>query len=249
MLPLLRVMLLGCVLIATLGLTAGFKIAAVPDPNFARLDRPARGALIDPDQHPEWKQFVVQAAYRRAEELDRLRTLHDQPASGMPVVQSPDPAPAAADATRTAGLPTSDAEAVPEDGGDVTGSITERAINEVIPIEIGETSSTELPLGPPPTTIVPEQPKRLQLPDESSAAPETETAAVPMETKAGIETDAAVKARRTVLPAKPRRASPSRETNAKPAAKRAPKPAPAADQNPLAALLSAFEPKDIKAGQ
>jgi hypothetical protein len=42
-------------------------------------------------------------------------------------------------------------------------------------------------------------------------------------------------------PAKPRRASVHWKANAKSAAKQ--KPAPAADQNPLAALLGAFEPK------
>jgi hypothetical protein len=264
MLPLLRVMLLGCVLIATLGLAAGFKIAAAPEPNFARLDRPARGALLDPDQHPEWKQFVVQAAYRRAEELDRLRVLHDRPAVMPPVATAPAPSPN--DDIQTAGLPTTDAEVRPDENDDVTGSVTERAINDVIPIEIGETSSTELPVGPPPATVVPEQPKRLQLPDESSAAPDatTDTTAA-VETKAAVETTAAVEAKsevetkaaaetKTVAampvvlpPAKPRPASSHRKANAKSAAVQ--KPAPAADQNPLAALLSAFEPKDSPAPQ
>lgn len=262
MLPLLRVMLLGCVLIATLGLAAGFKIAAAPEPNFARLERPARGALLDPDQHPEWKQFVVQAAYRRAEELNRLRVLHDRPAAMPPVVTAPAAPPS--DDIQTAGLPTTDAEAKPDEEDDVTGSTVERTLNDVIPIEIGETSSTELPLGPPPATIAPEQPKRLQLPDESSTAPQavpdaataveakpetgTTTATTAPEAKPAVETKAAADTKPVAAkpaaapPAKPRRAAEHRKPNAKSAAKQ--KPAPAADQNPLAALLGAFEPKD-----
>jgi hypothetical protein len=231
-------MLLGCVLIATLGLAAGFKIAAAPEPNFARLERPARGALLDPDQHPEWKQFVVQAAYRRAEELDRLRALHDRPTAMPPVATAP-AAPPSHD-IQTAGLPTTDADAKPDEEDDVTGSTVERTVNDVIPIEIGETSSTELPLGPPPATIAPEQPMRLQLPDESSAAPQTvPDAATAVHAKPAIETKPADTKPGT---AKPPRAAAHRKANAKSAAKQ--KPAPAADQNPLAALLGAFEPKD-----
>jgi hypothetical protein len=248
MLPLLRVTLLGCVLIATLGLAAGFKIAAAPEPNFARLDRPARGALIDPDQHPEWKQFVVRAAYRRAEELDRLRTLHDRPVAAVPAPQPSDPlpAPAPADMTQTAGLPATGAEAAPEPDGDVTGSITERAINDVIPIDIGETSSTELPVGQPPATLVPEQPKRLQMPDESSALPEEKPdAAIAAKTAPVNEARAEGTTPAAAPAAKPRAVSTRRKPNAKSAAKAT----PAADQNPLAALFSAFEPKDGKAPQ
>jgi hypothetical protein len=252
-------MLLGCVLIATLGLAAGFKIAATPEPNFARLERPARGALLDPDQHPEWKQFVVQAAYRRAEELDRLRVLHDRPAAMPPVATAPAPPPS--NDIQTAGLPTTDAEAKPDEEDDVTGSTVERILNDVIPIEIGETSSTELPLGPPPAAVAPEQPKRLQLPDESSTAPqtapnaatamepkpETGTTAAPdarpaVETKAAADTKSAVAKPAAAPQVKSRRASTHRKANVKSAAKQ--KPAPAADQNPLAALFGAFEPKD-----
>lgn len=240
MLPLLRVTLLGCVLIATLGLAAGFKIAPAPEPNFARLDRPARGALIDPDQHPEWKQFVVRAAYRRAEELDRLRILHDQPVTVPPAAQPAEPA--TADTTQTAGLPATNTDAVPEPDDDVTGSVTERAINDVIPIDIGETSSTELPVGQPPATIIPQQPKRLQMPDESSALPDEKSDAA--ETKVPEETKAADAKPAAALAAKPRRAA-----HRKPNAKSATKPAPVADQNPLAALLSAFAPNDGKARQ
>lgn len=243
MLPLLRVTLLGCVLIATLGLAAGFKIAPAPEPNFARLDRPARGALIDPDQHPEWKQFVVRAAYRRAEELDRLRTLHDQQVAMPPAAQPAEPA--LADTTQTAGLPATGADALPEPDEDVTGSVTERAINDVIPIDIGETSSTELPVGQPPATIAPQQPKRLQMPDESSALPEEKPdAAAAPETKASDEAKAA-----DVKPAAAAAAKPRRTSHRKPNAKSATKPAPVADQNPLAALFSAFTPNDGKARQ
>ena len=41
---------------------------------------PARGALVDRDRHPEVRQFLILAALKRADELNRLRDLPDTPA-------------------------------------------------------------------------------------------------------------------------------------------------------------------------
>ncbi|MGE0566029.1 MAG: hypothetical protein AB7O50_16130, partial [Pseudolabrys sp.] len=165
---------------------------------------PARGALIVQEQHPEWKQFLVLAAVRRAEELERLRGLHDQPA---------DPP----DTTRSAGLPTTNVDTAPVDD-DVTGTVTERALKSVLPVDIGEASSTELPIGPPQTTAPP-QPQRIELPDQSSS-------------KSDIKTTAAVKPDAKLAGA-PRRAKARGKQPASPQNESA--------ANPLAALFSIFE--------
>jgi hypothetical protein len=108
----------------------------------------ARGALIDRLAHPEWRQFLILAALRRAGELDRLRDLPGTPnaASGQVSAEIPDGAPKAAADTgpKLAGLPIAPDEAGPED---TTGSINV-APNATMPIDIGETSSFELPVGP-----------------------------------------------------------------------------------------------------
>jgi hypothetical protein len=158
MLPMMRMILLGGVLIATLGLAAGF---SAPDGSRAKhsgIEAPARGPLIAHTEHPEWRQFLVLAAIRRAHELEQLMEL-----PGQRTAVEPTP-----DTGQTAGLPALPKEAEPDDA---TGSITDKAVNDVIPIDIGESSATELPIGPPATTPVIEPPKRIQLPDQSSVKP------------------------------------------------------------------------------
>lgn len=140
---------------------------------FALLDTPASGALIDQSQHPEWRQLLIHAAIRRSDELDRLRTLPETP---MLLPEIPDvtpddlppifPAVSDGKGSQEAGLPAARIEPDPDD---VTGSF-DGTHGATIPIEIGETSSAELPVGPiderPPVIKSP----RTKLPSESPPA-------------------------------------------------------------------------------
>jgi hypothetical protein len=119
-------------------------------------DATARGALIDRRNHPEWRQFLILAALRRAEELSRLRGLPDA-LSGSPdrppnlasddsladFLRRP-PSANGSDGAKVAGLPVERGEVAPDDE---TGSINV-APSATMTIDIGETSSFELPVAP-----------------------------------------------------------------------------------------------------
>lgn len=113
----------------------------------------ARGVLMRSDDHPEWREMIIRAAIRRAEELARLRDLPDSPARNAPANES-----------QFAGLPADRANADPEE---FTGSIQDMP-GTTLPIDIGETSSTELPMRPVEERLpVIKTPERLKLPSES----------------------------------------------------------------------------------
>jgi hypothetical protein len=135
-LPIFRTVFVGGVL-AMLALLAGF-VAPAPS-TLARPIAPARGPLIAAEQHPEWKQFLVHAAYRRADELDQLRSLPSAPPI-MPAPQNEEPAPVLP--VQVADLPPAHI-AIPVE--DVTNSIDEAQAGEMA-IDIGEASATELPV-------------------------------------------------------------------------------------------------------
>jgi hypothetical protein len=170
-LPILRTTLLGSV-VATLALLAGFAAREPARPHVARVAAPARGPLIEAAEHPEWKQFLVLAAYRRADELERLR---DLPVTPMIVIEEaapatdavPDPAPAVAALT-----PKVDAESE-----EITGAIEEQPSGIAMPMELGEASTTELPLSDkeliPPTR----QPESLKRQNQSERKPPAKRAA------------------------------------------------------------------------
>jgi hypothetical protein len=163
MLPILRVIPVGGVLLAITILILALNPPGEPHTNFSGL--PASGPLIARELHPEWPQFLMLAALRRAEELNRLRQLPGMPVRGAP----PEAAPKAEQPPAVAAVPTNRDDAQPED---VTGSVVQSP-GAALPVDIGETSSTELPVIPQderPPVITPERAKR---PRESNAAPET----------------------------------------------------------------------------
>ena len=202
MLPILRVIPVGGVLLAI----AILILALNPPSDPRRHLSGAGGALIAREQHPEWPQFLLLAAARRAVELNRLLELPDTTARSVP----PPAPPQAEQPPAVAAVPASRNDADPED---VTGTIPQSP-GAAIPVEIGETSSTELPVIPheeqPPAVMMPE---RAKPPSESNAAPEQ---AKPQP----------VNAAPTSQPAKPRRV-------------RRAKPAPAKQQ--AAAQVNFFE--------
>jgi hypothetical protein len=215
MLPIFRIVPVGGVLLAILIL-----VLALTPPDRSHLALPsgvvtARGPLIDRREHPEWRQFLILAALRRADELNRLRDLPDTPVRAAPVLPDiviriepakptpeaaapaasepvsgdtakpdtaeldnaqsadaqpendpPETAPAPADRNEDApklfaGLP---ADTRPDD---VTGSIDESP-GATIPIDIGETSSTELPV------VLPEErPPVIRTPERMKPAHES----------------------------------------------------------------------------
>ncbi|MBV9557628.1 MAG: hypothetical protein JO254_11165 [Pseudolabrys sp.] len=152
MLPLLRTTLLGGALAAAAFL-AGFAIPDATRPHLAQFQGPARGPLQDAATHPEWKQMLVQAAIQRAQEIDRLREL---PGHSAPPGQA------------VATLPQNQRDTDPDDS---TASVTD-APETVLQVEIGEASSTELPVGTPailPTP--PERPQTLRPTDRTEVKP------------------------------------------------------------------------------
>ncbi len=165
MLPILRVIPVGGVLLAITIL-----LLALNPPDGSRVHltpamAPASGALIARDQHPAWRQFLMLAPVRRADEPKRPLELPDTPLRSAPPAAA---APKAEPAPEIAAVPNSRSDADPED---TTGSIVQTP-DAAIPVDIGETSSIELPVIPQeerPPVVTPERAKRQR---DGNAAPE-----------------------------------------------------------------------------
>ncbi|MBI1203343.1 MAG: hypothetical protein GC182_12600 [Rhodopseudomonas sp.] len=170
MLPIFRTVTVGGVLLAMILLALALSPRGRSQTQFSTLDAPARGVMIDASSHPEWRQFIILAAFQRASELSRLRDLPDTPTRlpEIPFVAPDYIAPEFPEfskksetngTVRYAGLPDprDDAGSGPAPN-DETGSINV-APHATMPIEIGERSSTELPIAPaedkPPVTTLP----------------------------------------------------------------------------------------------
>ena len=180
MLPILRTTLLGSVFL-TLALLAGFAVHEPARPQLSHVVAPARGPLIEANEHPEWKQFLVQAAFRRADELERLR---DLPASPMIIEAAIEPAVIKAEnvestvAPEKADEPAAQIAALaperdPEVMEDITASIDEKPTG-TMPIEIGASSSAELPLTEQETLPQVRQPETLKLDVQSAVQSEAD---------------------------------------------------------------------------
>lgn len=136
MLPILRIIPVGGVFLAIMILILSLGAPGGSRSGLSPAMWAARGPLMNIDEHPEWRQLLVRAALQRANELARLGELPGTP-----------PQEPAHGETKTAVLPVERSDADPED---MTGTIIETPA-ATIPIDIGETSSTELP------TIMPEE--------------------------------------------------------------------------------------------
>src|SRR5690242_1393620 len=147
MLPILRILPVGGVLLAIFILVLALSPPDGPRAPLNTTMAPARGALVDAGHHPETRQFLIRAAIKRADELNRLRELHDtptRPAPAEPAALESAPSAPAADEQKIAGLPGDRIETDPE--------VEQPAATETpyvsIPVERGEVSAPELPVSP-----------------------------------------------------------------------------------------------------
>jgi hypothetical protein len=185
MLPIFRILPVGDVFLAILLLALALNPPASMHAQLMPSVLPMRGAMIAQSEHPEWQQFLILSAIRRADELNRLRELPDTPARA-------DPAPAA---PQVAVLPTERHDSDPE-ADDETGSIAQPPA-ATIPIDIGEPSAFELPVAAPeekpPVIRTPaiQTPQRVKPHHESriKAAPRTRHARASAKPKAPAQFD------------------------------------------------------------
>jgi hypothetical protein len=175
MLPILRILPVGGVILAIVILFMALSPRHAPQPRLGAPAAGVRGPLADRVDHPEWRQFMMLAALRRAEELARLRDLPDAPVkveppseaapplaavAALPPEAAP-PAPAIEAAAQPEAAPPAEAERAPEpkvaalptteeetkpDAALAAAPVPDEAATMLV--EIGEASSTELPVQP-----------------------------------------------------------------------------------------------------
>jgi len=180
MLPILRILPVGGVILAIVILFMALSPRHGPQPRLGAPAAGVHGPLADRVDHPEWRQFMMLAALRRAEELARLRDLPDAPVkvelppeaapppgaappaeAALPPVAAPPPAPAIEAVAQPEAAPPAEAERAPEpkiaalptteeetkpDAALAPAPVPDEAATMLV--EIGEASSTELPVQP-----------------------------------------------------------------------------------------------------
>jgi hypothetical protein len=146
MLPIFRILPVGGVLLAITLLALALNPPASMHANLTPGVVPMRGAMIEQSAHPEWRQFLLLAAIRRTDELNRLRELPDT-AVRIDDAPAPPAATAAPAEPKLTVLPTERNDTDP-DADDTTGSIMQPPA-ATIPIDIGEPSAFELPVATP----------------------------------------------------------------------------------------------------
>ena len=159
MLPILRILPVGGVLLAIFILALALSPPDGPRAPLNTTMAPARGALVDAGHHPETRQFLIRAALKRADELNRLRELPDTPTRttpAEPVAIEPAPAAPAVEQAKVAGLPADRTESDPQPD---EPAATETP-NVSIPVERGEVSAPELPVSPKATDSMGEKPEQ-----------------------------------------------------------------------------------------
>jgi hypothetical protein len=159
MLPILRILPVGGVLLAILILVLALNPPDGPRSPLNSAMAPARGALVDVGHHPEMRQFLIMAALKRADELNRLRELPDTPtrtAPAEPAAAEPAATEPVAEEPKVAGLPADRTDSDPEPD---EPAATETP-NVSIPVEIGEVSAPELPTAPKETGSTGEKPEQ-----------------------------------------------------------------------------------------
>jgi hypothetical protein len=85
----LRILPVGGVFLAIMLLVLALNPPAGTHIQLAPSVGPMRGAMIALSEHPEWRQFLMLAAIRRADELNRLRELPDTPTRTEPAPAAP----------------------------------------------------------------------------------------------------------------------------------------------------------------
>jgi hypothetical protein len=182
MLPFFRTISVGGVFLAITLLGLALTPPGTAHLRYVAVDAPASGALIDQGTHPEWRQFIMRAALRRAYAINALRDLPDTP-EHLPEI--PNVAPAytppvfpetpSGGSSRVAGLSERSGGGPDEETGSMGGAPA------AIPIDIGESSSAELPAfsaddKPPPIrmplTEIPEQAPAPRAKVSTTEAPE-----------------------------------------------------------------------------
>jgi hypothetical protein len=169
MLPILRILPVGGVLLAIFILFLALNPPDGPRSPLNTAIAPARGALVDAGHHPETRQFLIMAALKRADELSRLRDLPDTPTRAAAI--EPAPAAPAAEEPKVAGRPADRTESDPEP--DIPAA-TETP-NVSIPVETGEVSAPEVPVAPKEMGSAGENPEQAKQPAKEQAKQQHET--------------------------------------------------------------------------